>query len=271
MTYKSQHDFVTMLIWSKDRASQLHLLLESISELAPFQFNHIYVLYKADGEFKEGYKKCEKIFPDVKFVEETDFNKQTKEIANSAEYLCVSTDDTVLVEEFTFSSRLMNNVDIFSLRLSPNSIVQEPFTGRIQPALNKYVDEGKTVCWDSRLYHPLNNFGFRFGHDCVIYSKRYSELIQDANFKKTNELEIRLFNNCQHKINPFIRSFKTQKAVNIPVNNISQITRTDNSVNLVEANNKYLDGYKLNLYDVLKHKIVGCHQIININWVKEKT
>jgi hypothetical protein len=252
-----------LLIWSMDRPAQLDLLLQSIEKFCPDQFD-IKILFKAsDKDYKRGYIKCS-IYHDHRFYEEQDFNKDTKYLLSLNDYFAVSTDDTVITESFRLEKEHMKDVDIFSLRLGFNTIVQDPFSNRLQSALSRYQDEGNTIRWDSRLYHCTNNYGFQFGHDMVVYSKRYRELIEDAPFKKTNELETWLFNNCRDKINPFMRSFKHSVAVNIPSNNMSGITQSDNSLPIEEVNNKFLAGYRFRMNEIEKIKVVGCHQLENL-------
>ncbi len=226
------------------------------------------MLYKAKGnDFAAGYEICKKYHPDINYVDEYDFNLQTKEILSYRDYFGVSTDDTAVFKPFTLQVEDMRNVDIFSLRYGFNTTVQDPFTQSIQPALTRYTDEGDTISWDSRYHHPLTNYGFQFGHDLHVYSTKYRELIADAPFKKANELESWLFNNCRDKVNPFIRSFKHSVAINIPGNNTSGYTETDNSLPLDVVNTKFLSGKRFNLEDILKEKIVGCHQLMNLNMV----
>jgi len=254
-----------LIVWSKDRASQLDLLLSSLSKFAPNQFR-THVLYKGEDEFGEGYKLCSGYHPDVEFVAETDFCKQTKEILATHEYMAVSTDDTVVFKPFSLSVDDMSGVDIFSLRLGLNTTVQEPFSGRMQPALTKFVNEGRTICWDSRLYSPTDNYGFKLGHDMVVYGPKYRELVNSLSFSKTNELETKLFY-LQDKINPFIRSFHHSVAVNIPSNNQSGITLADNSLPLESTNKLFLEGKRFRLDEVENMKVRGCHQCCDLKMI----
>lgn len=258
----------TLLIWSKDRAGQLDLLLQSIEKFCP-QFN-VHILYKASNQnYNEGYKKLESYFPECHYHPEFNFRKQTLDILGLNKYVCISTDDTVLTRPFSLKEEHIANVDIFSLRLGWNTVVQEPFSGRIQPTLSRYVDEGETVIWDSRLYNPYDNYGYQFGMDMVLYNQRYYDLVKKIEFKRTNDIEGYLSTHCRDKINPFMRSFKESVAVNIPSNNISGVTQADNSLPFEEVNSKFLDGYRFRLKEVEDTKIVGCHQLISLVMERE--
>lgn len=251
-----------LLIWSYQRPGQLDLLLSSLDKFCPNQFK-TYVLYRAEGEFIEGYELCKRYHPTVNFVPETDFCAQTKEILRQHKYMAVSTDDTVATAPFTLKEEYMANVDVFSLRLGFNTVIQDPFSGKKQPALNRFADEGDTIVWDTRYYHPLDNYGFIAGHDLVVYGEKYKALVSGLAFKKANELETKLFY-IRDKFCPYIRSFKKSVGVNIPGNNSSGITETDNSLPFEVINRKFVSGKRFRLKEVLEMDVVGCHQLCSL-------
>ncbi len=249
-----------LLIFSRSRPAQLDLLLSSLEKYSLTNFE-VNVLYKNDKEYEEGYNRFHFYHPYVNLIEETDFCNQTKEILSRYEFCGISTDDCICCKEFEFKSKHMIGVDVFSLRYGLNTTLQHWADNSIQPALVKYTDESETICWDTRLHHALNNYGFIFGSDCHIYSKRYLQLIKDVDFKSINQLESYLFNNCRDKINPFIRSFRQSVVFNCPGNNQSGQTKTDNSLNFEEINKKFLLGQRFDLSCLDNVKIVGAHQI----------
>ncbi len=255
---------IGLLIFSKDRAAQLDFLLSSIEKFCPNEFE-INLIYKTSNQaYQLAYEEAD-IFDRCEFIyEDNDLAKQTKNVLDRYKYCAVSTDDTVIYRPFEFVEEYMAGVDIFSLRYGLNTIQQDPFSHSIQPALSHYIDEVGTISWDSRDYHPILNYGFLFGHDMHVYSRRYLELIQNFNFKKINELESWLYNNCRDRINPFIRSFKESVAVNIPGNNQSGITETDNSLPIEEINQRFLDGERFRFDELLSTKIVGSHQTVGL-------
>lgn len=259
---------IGLLVWSYNRPAQLDFLLRSIERYCPNTFEINVIFKSSGGKFAEGYEKLESYHENVNFYYEENLAQDTKNILSKYDYCAVSTDDTVIYRSFTLPKREFCKTDVFSLRYGLNTIVQDPFNNTIQPSLIKYsiwtendiYPDNTIIEWDSRLHHPLNNYGFLFGHDMHIYSRRYLELIQDFDFKKINELESWLYNNCRDKINPFIRSFKHSVAVNIPANNTSGVTQTDNSAPLEVINQKFLDGKRFRFEELEKAKIMGAHQ-----------
>ena len=66
--YKNQ-----LIIFSKNRACQLNLLLDSIKNNAPALFDKIHVLYKAEGDYFLGYEKIKEKYTGVNFYLENNF------------------------------------------------------------------------------------------------------------------------------------------------------------------------------------------------------
>ena len=170
---------LNLLIWSKDRACQLDLLLQS---LPAGLFNLAYVVYKTSTkEYQDGYCKLldQNFDTNLELKPETDFQKDTTEFirhtANAGNMLCVSTDDTVFFADCPISSeRICNLLEdkrtaTFSFRYGFNTIVQNCHNGEIQPHLDYHEDEGDHIVWNSLHYHPLSNYGYPFGLDAHCY------------------------------------------------------------------------------------------------------
>lgn len=265
---------IDLIIWSKDRAAQLNLLLESIRTYMPNVFN-IHVIFTSSSEiYDEGYAEWMAYSLDVmrgniRVIRETDFRANTMEaIVKSDRFVCFSTDDTVLIRPAEFKPKYMDGVATFSLRLGFNTIEQDIHAGTKQPPLNLYEDEGETISWLFSNYHPHHNYGYPFGLDMHVYHKKdIYDLTRYMPFNNTNQLETGLF----HKklcVSPKMRSFKESVAVNVPVNSISGVTRAGevHGSPTEFLNSEYLKGKRLSLDAVSKEKIVGCHQEIKLEW-----
>jgi len=107
---------ITTIIFSKNRACQLELLLRNLNMPA-------IVLYTYDPEFRLGYEKLISLYPSVKFIRETNFKEQLKE--NIGEYTMFLVDDDIMIEHFDEDCpefiEFKKNQDIvcLSLRISP--------------------------------------------------------------------------------------------------------------------------------------------------------
>lgn len=271
---------IDLIIWSKDRAAQLHLLLDSIQQNMTGIFNPYIIYNYSNDEYMKGYdllfdgRHCPSyIFDGLTIIKEENFRKDTMLIVGNKtsdnDFIAFSTDDTVLTRPAEFRRGYMDNVSVFSLRLGFNTTEQDIHAGTTQPPLNVYKDEGTTISWNFGDYHPHNNYGYPFGLDMHVYHREeLYNLMKYMNFKNTNELETGLF----HKklcISPRIRSFKQSVAVNIPVNSITQVTRAGeiHSSTTEYLNSEYLKGRRLSLDSLSKEKIVGCHQEIKLEWI----
>lgn len=94
-----------LIIFSKDRACQLHLLLESIDVYSNGLFDRVSVIYKASSEdFALGYDKIKKQFNTVVFTKEVDFYNDTlNSIDNRYEFTTFMVDDDVFYNKIKTS------------------------------------------------------------------------------------------------------------------------------------------------------------------------
>lgn len=271
---------IDLLIWSKDRACQLHLLLESIEKNMTGVFNIFAICKSSDNEFFAAYDLLTSAFPDVNFIVEQDFYKDTMSwIEKSNNYICFSTDDTVIYREpdYRFGHLRMNDWATFSLRLGLNTLLQNYHTNEYQHPLVKYnvklglhpfsdtpEPDEPILYWNFNHYHPHHNYGYPFGLDMHIYdSKLIKKLLKYQVFNNTNELESYLFG-CKHLAPQYMASFIQSVAVNIPANNMSGVTIAgqDYAHTTTELNKAYLEGQRIDLSKIEQTEIIGCHQEI---------
>jgi hypothetical protein len=70
---------ISNIIFSKDRAMQLDLLLQSIERFAPSLFSQTIIQYNYDNDqFKAGYEKLKQKYPHIMYVEDS-ARQRTKE------------------------------------------------------------------------------------------------------------------------------------------------------------------------------------------------
>jgi len=110
---------ITTLIFSKNRACQLELLLRNLTVPATVQ-------YTCDPEFKAGYEKLTGMYPNISFVKETEFKKTLLNLLKSGgEYVMFLVDDDVALAPFSEDcpefAEFKKNPDILclSLRAAP--------------------------------------------------------------------------------------------------------------------------------------------------------
>ena len=132
---------LSSIIFSRDRAPQLHLLLNSLSK--NFFLSGTNVIYKyTDEEHKLGYEMAKKSFPGydgVNWVREEDFQKDTLATVDKSENLvCFFTDDDIFyrplhvdVDDIKELFDSVENIGCLSFRLGENTTIQDQYTGQV--------------------------------------------------------------------------------------------------------------------------------------------
>lgn len=257
---------IQLVVWSKDRACQLELLLRSIKKHASGLFDINVIYTHSSGFYKAGYTKLQSMDYDVKWILEFSLAQETRKLINDAkDHISFSTDDQVFFKTVDQDALLKHlpqaNNEIFSFRLGHNTLVQDCHAGTFQRPLYNYVEEDGIVSWNTNEYHPFDNYGYPLALDTHIFrAEKMQELISCFEFKNTNQLESKM-QDYTRTINR-MSSFTHSVSVNIPCNNMSTITRSGEKyafdVNFL--NEQFLDNKRLMLDDIEKNRWVGCHQ-----------
>ena len=224
------------LILSKNRASQLRLLLESINLNAEGFFNEIKIIYTfSDDDYAKGYEKLisEKILSNIVWEKETDFVQNFLDAFefSETEYICGIVDDCVFHKRIPLDSqqvcRLMQDQQTFcfSLRLGLNTYIQNfatqtcdplwvssPFP---QPKFRKAVDtpfdyEESISCikWNWMMRSFSSNFGYPISLDGHIY--RAKDMSAISNYFKNGEQGINNLRHWESQLAHNIRSLTRQ-------------------------------------------------------------
>jgi len=213
-----------LIIFSKNRPPQLHLLLESIYKNGSNLFDMISVLYKADNDFISGYEKCKKHFNNVIFKNEEHFKNDLLNLIDISFYATTFlVDDAVMYKEITESkdsilSTINNELDsvCFSLRLGNNCTYSHPTN--LYYALSDHEINGSILSFNYS--DQQGDFGYPLSTDGHIFKTNliYGLLI-DIPFKNPNTLEANLQRYVNSKVLPFdMYCFEESKVVSIPVN-----------------------------------------------------
>lgn len=259
---------INAILFSKDRALQLRLLLDSIAKNANGIFN-INILYKASNQnFKSGYEKLisENLIENINWVEESEFKKQVIELLKQEyDYSCFFTDDDIIyekIEESRIIETINKDIDIFcfSLRLGTN--VKKCYTMNCDNVLGDFEDFGETICWEWTKRYM--DFGYPLSVDGHIFrTKDIYKLVSKINFHNPNTLEgnLQIFDNFPKEK---MVSYKQSKLVNSPSNIVNDTHPNrkgeQHGITVEELNNKYLNGETILLDKIDFSNIIGCHQ-----------
>jgi hypothetical protein len=277
---------IKLIIWSKDRACQLYLLLESIEQYTRYMFDTTVIYNGSDEQYLEGYYKVMKsiegwnLDQDIYFVEEQNsIRYHTMNVIHfyENEHICFSTDDMVIYRQppyrsykdiYQFLPRYES--EVFSFRLGLNTTMQDHYRGLYQPPLNKYIEHkvGPVISWNTMHHKCTDNYGYPLALDMHVFKKgMIDRIVGDEQWENSNQLESSLFNH--RNLISYISSFKDSVAVNIPANNISGVTRSGKDFPYThrELNDRFLAGQKIDLFAIGQEKIIGCHQEIEFKFI----
>ena len=268
---------ITTIIFSKNRACQLDLLLRSIEKNFSHISTDIRVLFCATtDEFMHGYDIIEQRFPNVKFTLEFDFQDDTLKLLNNCkDYTCFFVDDNIVYRKPEVDAhgikQLFENIEqvgCFSFRLGLNTVIQDMYSEqRVHPwpimeRINMY-NEYDVLLWSWRSVPP-NNFGYPFSVDGHVYDKEMVINALDYEFITPNALEGRF---PMKQVPPVMMCLDQSSVFN---NSINLVGSSNNNAgkfyphSLEELNQAYLDGKQINLDHICNNDIVGCHQEVKI-------
>lgn len=270
---------INAIIYSKDRAAQLHLLLDSIFDNAPGIFN-INILYTfSNDEFKQGYDRLINRMSmgrgEIKWILETDFRKQNIDLIKSDyEYTCFFTDDDIIYEKFdekiiTDVMEQDSEIFCFSLRLGKN--IKVCYTMKSDNILVPLYEDDKIVKWNWSVHYL--DFGYPLSVDGHIFrTHEISKLSGKVSYINPNTFEAALqaFDSYpRENMAAFIHS----KLVNTPSNIVQQVYPNRQGekfgITAKELNDKYLKGTRIDSHQMLHYSdsfknVIGCHQEIEL-------
>ena len=226
---------ITTIIFSKNRACQLELLLRSLNLPST-------VIYTYDPAFKSGYNKLIGMYPKVKFIPETNFKNQL--IENLGEYTLFLVDDDVMIEPFEEDcsefEEFKKNQSIISLSL------------RLAPYYEGAPDF-KNNTWDWRgLKH---DWGYPMSVSAHIFRKQdILPIVTNGPFNTPNDLEVLLRKNPPNR--PLMLCVPKPNIINIPANVVQTKYRLNRFKNMgippEDMNEKFLDGQRISLEDIIE-------------------
>ena len=258
---------VNAIIFTKDRAMQLNLLLESIKANAP-ESMALNVIYKASSEeYKAGYDKLAALHPDVSMIEETSFKEQVLELMSTPgfDYTCFFVDDDIIYKPFDINKCLSvlegdDDVFCFSLRLGKN--VKVCYTMQAENVLRGESIEDDIMKWNWSVHYL--DFGYPLSVDGHIFrAKEILKLTKKVHFNNPNTFEggLQVFDNYpREKMASFLDSVLVNSPSNI-VNDTHPNRSGTEPVNSPKAlNDAFLGGGVIDLSIMNFSNIVGCHQ-----------
>lgn len=273
-TYKNQ-----VIIFSKNRACQLNLLLESMKENTPLLFDKISVLYKTDNEdYLLGYQKVFDKYPSVYFFNENNFkNDLFKIIDDKIETTTFLVDDAVfynkvMARKIEIIKSVVEDNIIFSLRLGKNCNYSHP--ANLHYELGEHEIDGEYMTFD---YTKQQNGDFRYplstdGH--IFNTSFIKNLLVEIDFRNPNTLEAFLQRFvAMNSIPKIMKCFTESKLVSIPVNLVNDTFNNRHGlefgINEKELNEMFVNGQSIDLSSMDFSNINGPHKEIKYIFKKD--
>jgi hypothetical protein len=268
---------LNVIIFSKDRAMQLDLLLQSILLNFNVEDYTLNILYKASNdEYNRGYNTIRDLYPQFRYKKEESFKQDLLSLFNDSKYTVFLTDDDIIYQSFKLNNDelhnifMLTNANCFSLRLGLNT--KHCYT---QQKLNS-LEEFKThnFYYDTDLIEPViswkvgdgtNDYSYPMSVDGHIFKTEYiKNLCEILEYGNPNFFEAMLSNFGRNEM--IISSYKNSKLVNSPINRVQEtfknLSGMKYSYSSEDLNEMYLDGLILNLEKMNFNEITGCHQEI---------
>ncbi len=261
-----------LIIFSKNRACQLHLLLESLTiNGGGLIFDKIKILYKSEGDYSLGYDKLKTIFTGVEFIEETNFRNNLLSIMDD-KYTTTTfmVDDCILYKPLMarkeyITNWLIEDTVCFSLRLGKNCEYSHP--ANLNYKLGEHIQDGEFIKFD---YTKQENGDFKYplsldGH--IFKTEFIKGLMVETMFSNPNTLEASLQQFViLGKIPINVVSYVDSKLVGVPVNIVNSVFNNRHGLQFYvsekELNDKYLKGGLIDFKSLDFSNINGPHKEI---------
>ena len=260
-----------LIIFSKNRACQLHLLLESIEKNSNDIFDTISVIHTyTSKEYFNGYEKLIQRFPNVSFIVENDFHSDTlNAIKPQFDYTTFMVDDNVFYKKLELNQEEIlqtfkdyeNHISCFSLRLGLNCNYSHPANLSYEIGVFKEMDNFILV----DVFNQQGDFAYPLSVDGHIFKTDFilSCLKMIGIFTNPNVIESKL-QLLLSRINRGMVFLKESVIVGVPVNIVNNTHRNRQGLKFYFSENdlnvRYNNGEIINLESLDVSNINGPHK-----------
>jgi len=240
---------MNVVIFSKDRAMQLELLLRSIQMFfINYEDSDISIIYTySNNDYKASYKKLVKMYPEFDFKLEYNFKQQLCDVIYDEPYTVFFTDDAVFKSKFDIDEidkEFHDNICALSLMLGKNinyayeeerEIKQPQFYYPYPPTHFRLAWDWKSA--DIDFNYPMSVIG------CIWRTKDIKPKLLELDYDKAWNVESAL------KSSPIDKSkmtcYKESKVVHIANNVVSPCGNKSGGGDVEILNKKFLNGERI--------------------------
>lgn len=268
---------VNFIVFSKDRALQLHALLSSLfANVTPTC--KVFVLFRASNQdHAQAYNQVQEIYKNtgVYFYPEQHFKKDLISLVNrlTVSKLIFLVDDILFVEPVDLEDFIQTDTDQFvaSLRMGTHlnfsyTVQQpQPLPPFYKPNLNKIKDKIVWKWQEGALdwHYPLSVDGHLFA------TEEIKAMLPLLNFKAPNSLEEAMQILKPYYLHKFGLAYQKAKIINIPCNKVQE--ENDNIAETVTVDyllKKWQSGYQIDFAKFLHFQNYSAHQFIPFSFIQ---
>jgi len=268
---------IDLLTFSKDRALQMDLLLQSMDKHCDNLFNDVAVLYTSSTpEFESGYEKLAKAWPDVRFIKETNFEEDTRKFLREAsEIVCLLSDDCFFFRDVSaYQKQIIDTIsreEILGFILGIGGDSRYSGTRRHKFRMPDFTKEDNVLIWD---WQQADKGEFECAFMvCGCFYKRddYLSYVDQVRFQNPNTFESVLQKTWQYsprrvEVKKLCACLDEQKIVHSLNNRVQDIFRNKFGevypFSAKDMNEAYLSGKVVDLEALDFSEVDGLHKEI---------
>lgn len=273
---------INAIVFSRDKAAQLKLFLESINKHAPGVFDLNVIIKHTSEEFDRGYGMVvnNPAFKDFNFVmEEEAFKDQVLALMKTEhDYTCFFLDDDLIykdinLDDITGQLEADEDVVCFSLRLGEN--VTKCYTLDADNVQHDMQYGDNTMKWDWSLHYL--DFGYPFSVNGHIFRRKdIYKLVRKTKFTNIEEMEMGLFDFAETFPRNLMTSYKESALVNVPIGRVQMSVENEMTMTLKDVqarkarakmNEQLIAGDCPEFDDIDFLNIEGCHQELDLGFM----
>jgi len=263
---------LNIIVFSKDRASQLELFLRSMKfyfkEFYDYKINVLYTY--SNDKYKDGYDKLFSIHNDsnINYIREIqDFKRHVVLLLDQNNpYTIFFVDDIVFKNYFTLDSKQFKlftlNDDILTLSLRLHPYLTYCYAARIRMTPPNF-DSNLLFKW----YGAQGDYSYPMSLDGHFFrTKEITAITKVLTFNNPNSYESILASYPLKR--PKMICFEESVIVNNPINKVQNWNNNvHGNVSAEFLNDKFLEGYIIDFEDFKGLKNISCHQEIEIKLI----
>ena len=266
-----------VLIFSKNRAMQVDLLLRTIQDNWPELLTNLSILYTyTNDSFRQGYKKLRQKYPKINFILQDNFQSDTLIYLNQSPqplFMFLNDDDVVLkkpsptlfelfdAETISIPLRMARNMTKFwGERNTPDNCVTSPYPDML-------IDNGEILKWNWTT--TTKHWAYVMAVCSTIYrTEALKHLLPKLKFNTPSPLEAEMMNNGCDITKPFAICDVNCCIPTIPNNSINNWTMSsENPIFQMEhLNALFLQGKQISTTNIYAESIWTSHQLIDFHF-----